>query len=171
MLSPAQIQARDGRLTADAARQVLNYERDTGVFRWLSGGPGRSAGSIAGYLSADGYWRVKINYRKYSAGRVAWLMVTGEWPTHQIDHINGNRSDNRWINLREATQSQNGANRSVTGSKSTPIKGVYRKGRGWESSIQKDGQYKYLGRFRTIEDARAAYERASRAMFGEFARC
>jgi hypothetical protein len=69
------------------------------------------AGDVAGGANnGDRYRRIRVDNQLYQAHRLAWLYMTGEWPSNGIDHINGHRADNRWANLREATQSQNMAN-------------------------------------------------------------
>ena len=170
MLSPDQVTQRDGKLTADSLRLILSYNEETGLFHWRAARPGVLVGSIAGSIEPDGYRRIRILYRKYHAGPLAWLYVTGEWPSQQVDHKNLDRSDDRFSNLRLATQSQNNANRRVAKSKSYSVKGIYRKKGRWEASIQKDGHYQYLGRFATAEEAQRAYGAAAQEMFGDFAR-
>jgi hypothetical protein len=92
-------------LMAEELRALLSYGQADGVFTWLVK-PGKRARAIAGNLYR-GYRRIKIGPRFYAAHRLAWLWMTGEWPAAEIDHINMDRDDNRWCNLREASHSQN----------------------------------------------------------------
>jgi hypothetical protein len=154
-------------LTSELLRELLDYDAETGVFRWRKARPGTTVGAIAGHKNTDGYWRIRICYRKYTASRLAWLYVTGRWPSNQIDHANRNRSDDRFVNLREATRSQNGANRSawIPGK----VKGVCRRSNGWETSITKDGRYIYIGKFSSLSEATDAYQAKAAELFGVFA--
>lgn len=99
--------------------------------------------------------------------RFIWRLVTGEWPTDEIDHINRNKYDNRWLNFREATHGQNGQNREVYSNNKTGIKGV-----GWytplskyRARITKNGSTIELGYFDTIEEATEARKRAEKEIF------
>src|SRR6478736_3606728 len=115
----------------DAAylRECLDYDPETGVltwkprprehFRddhdwhiWLSRFPGKPAGGISYY----GYIQVALTGRIYRSHRIIWAMQTGSWPVAHMDHINRDRSDNRWVNLRQATAHQNMRNRTRDGS-------------------------------------------------------
>jgi hypothetical protein len=98
--------------------------------------------------------------------------MTGEDPDiHQLDHINMNRSDDRWSNLRLATNAQNNQNRKTQANHlSSPYKGVKPNGRNWMASIRANGVQHYLGTFRTPEAAHAAYVEAARRLHGDFAR-
>lgn len=125
-------------------------------------------GERADTLCPKGYRRVKYQHRYYAAHRLIWLHVHGDWPVAQIDHINGDRADNRPANLRMATPSQNAANRRQC---FAHLKGVrrYRSGR-FGASIKHNGLDRYLGSFSTAEAAHAAYMEAAVELFGEFAR-
>jgi hypothetical protein len=111
-----------------------------------------------------------IGRKNYSAHRLAWLYVYGEWPSDQIDHINRNRSDNRIANLRIATPTQNQANRSVCKRNTTGFKGVTvdpRTGR-FRAKIRVNGKRTHIGVFDSAEEAGAAYVAASRRVYGDF---
>lgn len=153
-------------LTAERLREVLDYDLETGEFRWrITMGCRGVAGRVAGCLCATGYQSIRINRKPYQAHRLAWLHVYGEWPRNEIDHMNGNKADNRLSNLREATRFQNTANRK---SRKT-FKGVYLLPSGrWAASIQRDKLH-HLGCFDTPEEAHAAYCSAAIERFGEFA--
>src|SRR5271157_2682369 len=91
------------------------------------------SGMVAGYVTSIGYLVVKIHSRAYCTHRVIWAMVTGSWPKYQIDHVNLIKTDNRWINLREATISQNKAN---IRSQRVGLKGAYKGSKNrWRSSV------------------------------------
>jgi hypothetical protein len=104
-------------ITAERLRELFNYDPETGVWRWIARSSPYSCicvGDVAGRVGGRGYRGIKIDKREYPAARLAWLYMTGEWPRAEIDHVNGNRVDNRWCNLREASNSQNNANKSMT---------------------------------------------------------
>lgn len=107
----------------------------------------------------------------YQSHRIIWAMSHGRWPIHEIDHINGNPSDNRLCNLREATRSQNNMNRRSYRGKSK-FKGVHWNAREkrWVSQITKDGVVRYLGFYLSEDDAAQAYAKASNLYHGEFGR-
>ena len=115
-----------------------------------------AAGTVAGWY--EGYWRIQHNGKKYKAHRLVWLHETGIWPTGQIDHINGNRADNRFTNLREVTNQQNQHNRLAQKNSTTGVKGVSlsRTGR-FEAQIRNNGTKIHLGTYGTIGDAARAY--------------
>jgi HNH endonuclease/AP2 domain len=160
-------------ITAERLRELLHYEPDTGVFtrRVRTANRVRVGGDVAGSVnSSDGYRYICIDYRLYPDHRLAWLYITGSWPKSQIDHINGDKTDNRLANLREATQSQNQANTSMRADNISGFKGVsWSKGRRkWLAHIKKRSKCKHLGFFDTSGSAALAYTIAAEKHFGEF---
>ena len=153
--------------------KLLEYNPDTGVFTWMVERGGRTArvGSPAGSTDKRGYKSIRINRRIYYAHRLAWLYVTGENPSLQIDHINGNRSNNRMSNLREATSAENNYNVSIPERNTSGIKGVSwdKKSQKWRAQISVEGSHLYLGLFRSIEDAAEVVREARCRLHGEFA--
>jgi hypothetical protein len=96
------------RLTYEEARKVFKYDPETGHLYWKLCGRKRTLSTPAGHAglktsNGGGYRRVWYNGHKYLVHRIIWLIVTGDWPQYQIDHINGNRRDNRFENLRDVT--------------------------------------------------------------------
>lgn len=154
---------------AELFRDAIEYFPETGLFVWkISRHYKVAAGSVAGGLNGEGYWEIKFRGRSYKAHRVAWLIMTGEWPPQQIDHRNLDRGDNRWRNLRLATKSQNTANCK---SRSKFGKGVdLQKNGRFRARLRKDGKEHHLGYFNTAEEAADAYRVAAIQAFGEFAR-
>jgi len=102
---------------ADYVRKRLDYDPETGVFIWKPQ-PGdkrwnaRYAGEVAGSISNHGYRRINIDGKQYMAARLAWLYVYGEWPQNEIDHINRLRDDDRLVNLRDVTHTENNNNKT-----------------------------------------------------------
>jgi hypothetical protein len=128
-------------VTAQRIRELLHYDPNTGVFtRLVSTSSSARAGGVAGSRHCDGYSVIWVDSRIYRSHRLAWLWMTGEWPTHQIDHINLDRADNRWSNLRHATQSQNMANTQTRANNAGTYKGVVRQNRKWRVKIQVNSQ-------------------------------
>lgn len=159
-------------LNAEALRDRLDYDAETGVFRWVRGGKGRYPNAVAGCARPDGYVRINVAGKFYYAHRLAWLYVTGEWPQHQVDHINGDPNDNRWENLRQATPRQNRGNKGVQSNSLTGVKGVTwnAKEKRWIAYLSPNGKFKRIGSFRNLEDAKRARSEAAREFFGEFSR-
>ena len=98
-------------LTQQKLKENVHYNPETGVFTRLKAKGGRNVGDVTGSVLGKGYLGIKINGIGYKAHRLAWLYVTGEMPEDCIDHINGIRDDNRFCNLRKATNCQNTQNR------------------------------------------------------------
>jgi hypothetical protein len=160
-----------GTLTADRLRAVVSYDPETGIFRRLTGP--RQGKAIAGIDISTGYVRFWVDGGMYRANRLAWLYMTGQWPTEQIDHRNTVRADNRWANLREASRSQNKTNCHAYANNTSGIKGVSPSGRAnkpWAAAISKDGVTRRIGRFVTKAEAARAYAEAASRLHGEFAR-
>jgi len=143
--------------------KVLRYEEDSGRLYWkIAAGRRVRAGDLAGSQHPDGYWMICVFGRHYAAHRIIWKIVYGVDPINDVDHIDGNRSNNRRSNLRSATPLQNRQNKNGWGAR--------RKGRKWGAQIQVNGRKIHLGTFESEEAARAAYVAAAREHFGEFAR-
>jgi hypothetical protein len=124
--------------------------------------------------SSAGYCTLRVAGTIYSAHRLAWFYVHGEWPPKgiQVDHINRDPSDNRLANLRLATQAQNNANSAMRHRNKAGLKGVvfYPMTSRWKASITIKGRGKHLGYFATKEEAHEAYKKAAQHAHGEFAR-
>lgn len=166
-------------ITAEQVRAMLEYNENTGEFRWKprtpdmfeDGNQGRAAnakawntklsGKIAGVRCGNGYTAIAIKNKKYYAHRLAILMVTGKWPNHQVDHVNGDRSDNRLCNIREASQYENMQNCTFS-TNNSGYTGVSFKAKTirWIAQINAYGKQIYLGSFKTKEEAAKAYLKA-----------
>jgi hypothetical protein len=156
-------------LTHERLVEVLHYDRHTGSFTWSQDGRGRfkRAGAAAGRINPTwGRRCIGIDGREYLAARLAWLYVHGRWPEHEIDHINGDRLDDRIENLRDVTRTVNQQNirRARAGTRSGVL-GVFQNTSGIISSaVQVAGRSHYLGSFETAEQAHAAYVSAKREL-------
>lgn len=147
-------------------RQVLDYDPETGVFRWRERLMVRNRiGDVAGTIRKDGRREIGINRRTYLAHRLAWLHVHGVWPDSDIDHRNGIPDDNRIANLRLATRAQNLQNlQHVRSTNTSGYTGVQRQKNKWRADISLNRQHHFLGLFDTAEEASAAYRRAKAEM-------
>ena len=145
----------NNRLTQERLKELLSYNPDTGLFTWNKPGLGRRSNGVAGNTQPGEYTKIKIDYVLYTASRLAFLYMEGYFPEHQVDHINRNRSDNRWVNLRHVTQTCNTINSTMRSDNTTGITGVYwyKKDKRWVSIIGIDGKNKYIGSFTDIKDA------------------
>jgi hypothetical protein len=155
--------------------QVLLYEPETGIFRWREDKGRMKAGDIAGDRTGNGYWRLRVDMVRYAAHRLAWKYVHGVDPSIYIDHINGNRLDNRICNLREADTNQNLFNGTPKAGKAVQYRGVNirRRKSGRETFyaiITAHGKGHWLGTFQSAEAASAAYEAKAKELFGEYTR-
>lgn len=152
-------------------KEVLHYDPETGVFTWLRPTSNRvKAGEVAGGISVLGYRYIAVRKHRMLAHRLAWRFVHGEWPLRNIDHKNGDPSDNRIANLREADQSENCANNRGHRDSATGLKGVSKKRSRWEARLSRRGTVYRLGVFDSPDDAHAAYIAAAKSINGEFAR-
>ena len=135
---------------------ILTYNKDTGNFKWVKQRYYRpNQRETAGYLDKDGYNIIKIDGRKYQAHRLAWLYTYKQWPEKFLDHIDGNRANNKIENLRQATIRKNGQNR-VEHRKGNLV-GAQRKNNKWYSCIQINYKRINLGYFDTEQKAHQAY--------------
>lgn len=123
-----------------------------------------------GVFDGGSYVVIQINRKLYKAHRLAWLLHYGEWPTLEIDHINGDKSDNRLSNLREATRQQNILNRRMFKNNTTGVKGVSRARNRFRAQLWHNGAPVLSQLFDTLEEAAAAYEAKANELFGEWHR-
>lgn len=150
---------------------ILSYDPDTGIFSWATPRPRVRVGDKAGGIhKRSGYVMIEIDGKSYAAHRLAWFYMTGSMPKNQIDHINRVRSDNRFSNLREATNGQNRAN--TVSSSRHGLKGVthkkWLKEKPWEARITFEKKVRSLGCFATKEEAHAAYCKEAKRLHGDF---
>ena len=153
--------------------ELFDYKPLTGELVWRKPASRRvKVGAVAGSLQNKGYCSVRINNGRYLAHRLVWCWVTGTDPgNYEIDHIDVNKLNNAWRNLRLATCSQNCCNSKTRKHNFTGIKGAKITATGkYQARIVKDKVYHYLGTFDTAEQAGAAYAVAAAKLHGEFAR-
>lgn len=158
-------------LTQERLKEIIKYDPETGQFINLVNRGKSRAGTVAGGIDGLGYWQISIDDRPYRGHRLAWFYVHGEWPAETVDHINGDRADNRFANLRAALKSENNRNTNGRGSK-CGVKGVTlnKKTGKYIAQIQANKVHYYLGCFDCLEDAAHAYTQAATRLHGTFAR-
>lgn len=149
---------------ATLLRSVFQYDPITGIITWVRPSCYRiKSGQVAGSVGKKGYVQVVFDGTQYRAHRLAWLLQTGQWPVGEVDHKNGIRRDNRWLNLRLATSSQNKHN--IGGPRTNNTSGVLgaafdkQTGR-FLASIRVNGKSVHLGRYDEAWEAGAAYLKA-----------
>ena len=161
-------------LTQSRLKELMHYNPDTGVFTWLkSRGGGVKAGDIAGVLHHSGYVLIRTGGKVYLAHRLAWLYKAGCWPADMVDHINRNKADNRWCNLREATRSQNAQNAGLQENNTSGVRGVHwnkREGK-WCVRCMLGGKRYSFGLYDDLKTAAAVAADARKKLYGEFASC
>ena len=139
-------------MTQEYLKSILNYDKDSGIFTWV-----KRNGNVAGNIDSSLYCRINIKGIKYSAHRLAWLYVYGEWPKNQIDHINGNKNDNMISNLRDVTHSENQRNQYKH--RLGKLHGCHycKREEKWVSEIRINNKTKHIGYFNTELDAHNAH--------------
>lgn len=175
-------------LTQARVKALFNYDEATGLLYWKERPRSdfksdvawkitnkQRAGKLAGGAATFGknvYLVVRIDNVLYLQHRIVWLMLTGAFPDGLLDHWSGDGTNNRRSNLREASYSQNHANRAYQGRTKSGLKGAYyiKKNGRWTSKIGVDKRYIHLGCFATAEEAHEAYSAAAQKYFGDFHR-
>ena len=149
-------------------REVFEYHPETGNFVRRHSIRGAHAGTIAGYKMMHGYITIQVDKRQYLAHRLAWLYMKGEWPRYQIDHKNGDPSDNRWENLREASQTQQNINTAIRKNNTSGFRGVSWNAQNnkWRARLCEED----IGFFTSKHEAHRAYQAAAAQRFGDFVR-
>lgn len=159
-------------ITQERLKELIAYDPEDGSFRWrVNRSGGVRAGDTAGSTNKRGLRYIDVEGRKYAAHRLAWLFMTGSWPTKLVDHRDRDFSNNAWTNLREATHAGNSQNRSIGRDNTSGIKGVswsIAAGK-WQAQIRANGKTIHLGTFAQKSDAAKAYALAAARHHGEFA--
>ncbi|MEO8640931.1 HNH endonuclease [Pseudomonas sp.] len=143
---------------------LAHYDPETGVFTRLADG------YVMGKPDRKGYLLTWLKSWRFRSHRLAWFYMTGNWPAQEIDHINGDTSDNRWANLRECTHQQNNHNQPKRRNNKSGVKGVSldRSGK-WHVQVCLNCQVHHGGSFECLKDAEVAVQRLRARLHGEFA--
>jgi len=154
-------------LTQEYLRSILKYDLLTGNFTWIVNRNSKARkNTIAGFINNNKgkkYRHIMINYKMYKAHRLAFLYVLSEFPSYQVDHINGDGTDNRWINLRPVTSKENRRNQKLHSTNTSGYVGVtWNKHKGkWQAGIGINNKLIYLGSFLDIRGAIKARKEAN----------
>jgi hypothetical protein len=151
---------------------MFTYDHDTGILiRRRTTASNAQAGRAAGSLDGKGYLHVSIQKTFVRVHRIAYFLLHGTVPP-VVDHIDGNKTNNRPGNLRAATQAQNVRNAGLSAKNTSGLKGVSQNSRSgkWHAQIKVNGKQTYLGRFDCPKAAAVAYNTAASQHFGEFAK-
>lgn len=150
-------------LTQERLIELFRYDKDSGMLYVNKNrkGSSKKVGSIAGSVSKNGYIEIDIDARRYRVHRLAFLYINGKFPDSVVDHVNGDKADNRWRNLIECSQGDNLQNiHKVKSTSTTGYTGVHRYKDKFIAKINIDGKQIHLGEFDTAEDASTAYKNA-----------
>lgn len=161
-------------LTQSDLRNLLRYDTETGVFVWINPASTRvKSGDVAGCLGDDGYLKIGIFGKRYKSHRLAWLYVHGQFPECEIDHINGNRADNRIDNLRLASSKQNKENVKLNAASTSGHRGVHwdKSRQKWLAHVTSNRKFHNLGRFDDVTDAINAVTQARNQFFTHHNTC
>ena len=142
-------------LTQERLKELFEYHPNTGLFVRLKSAGNAKAGDIAGCLSSGGYVRIKVDGTNRYGHRLAFLYMTGRFPQEQADHINHETADNRWVNLRAVTISENQHNRKLNINSKSGVSGVVwnKVAKKWVVKFRVDGKQQHFGCFDTVAEA------------------
>jgi len=149
-------------ISAELVRSLLRYDQDTGTLWWRE--------QVAGSTDSEGRHQICVRGTRYCSTRIIWLLMTGEWPSGEIDHKDRDCSNDKWCNLRDSTPSQNSTNQrkmTTNGYRGVVFRGKWKK---WRSRITVNGKRMHLGDFDTAKEAYEAYKIAAIKYHGAFSR-
>ena len=158
-------------ITHERLKELVEYDPETGIITWKISHRSVTKGQMAGTIISSGYVRISLDNRFYQRSHLAWFYVKKVWPTKFLDHINGIPTDDRIVNLREATCMQNGCNRTKQKNNTTGFKGVSQVyGGKYGARIRSNKRIFWLGTFDDPIDAHNAYCEAAKKLHGEYAK-
>lgn len=153
-------------------QELFTFDAESGFLLWVKSRGTKRAGTVAGSINHDGYFRVGVDGALFMAHRIIWKLTRGDEPPEIVDHIDGNPANNRVENLRGAPPAENALNSRTRSDNQSRIKGVCINSRGgkWRAHLYVKGKQVRLGRFNSIDDARNAVVEARRNIHGSFAK-
>ena len=157
-------------LTVDLLKHLFDYDKETGNLIWKIKRRGITNGAVGGCTTKEGYRQVSINSKSYLAHRIVFLLHKGYLPK-TLDHINGDRADNRIENLRPVTGNQNQHNRKLNKNNTSGHKGVSwckRKNK-WTAAVKLESKRIHLGAFDNLEEAAEVVRAAREELHGDYA--
>lgn len=145
-------------MTHNELLQIVRYIPETGEFISLPGNKysNQPVGNRLGTVhKTKGYRYITIKHKTYREHRVAFFYMTGKWPDDQIDHINQNKADNRWINLREVSAATNCQNRPMFKNNKSGYTGVVwnKQCQKWQVNCRANSKIFYLGLYTNLSEA------------------
>jgi len=154
-------------ITQKRLKEILNYEPESGIFTWLTNSPRGRIGEQAGSVGDRNYVWIRINRHPYRAHRLAWLYIHGKFPSMQIDHIDGDPTNNKINNLREVDHKDNQRNAKLRYDNNTGVTGVTWSNRDkcFISGIKVNGKSKHLYRGKCLLDA-VAFRKSAEIKYG-----
>ena len=154
-------------LTQERLKELLDYDPVTGLFVRKVERGGQKAGVVAGNIDNLGYIRVNVDYKAYRCHRLAFLFMEGVFPPDQVDHINHDRTDNRWDNLRHVTVQENQRHCAIRSTNKSGVTGVHwnKEKESWDSYINVDMKRIHLGRTSDKEEA-IRWRKAAEVKYG-----
>lgn len=157
---------KNQRLTQAYLKSIINYDPETGEIKWLEFKKNRHENLLATSASSRGYNNIAIDGKLYRASRIAWLYMEGYFPEYEVDHINRDRGDDRWYNLRHATRACNSSNRMLSKNNKSGVAGVsFEKATSkWKAHISHNNKRKTIGRYHSMIDAVLARYNAEQAI-------
>lgn len=168
------IRDRDTGLTHERLKEVLDYDPETGLMRWKTRLSGCiKVGAVAGCHpknDKNDYVLIRIDGHLYWGHRIIWFWMKSEWPDDQIDHEDRVKHNNKWDNLRPASNVKNSFNKVAHRDSTTKYKGVTKNGTGFKAFISIKGIGYNLGTYETLAEAAAAYEAGARILHADFYR-
>lgn len=158
-------------ISQQSLKSVVSYDEETGIFLWNKSTGGSTKGDVAGSKSLRGYIYIQIDGKMHQAHRLAWIYMYGVEPD-LIDHINGNRTDNRASNIRSCNKYENSWNSKIRKDNKSGVKGVSwnKCASKWQAIISVNGVKKYLGLYEDVKSAELIIKKERERLHGEFSR-
>jgi hypothetical protein len=155
-------------LTHERLISLIHYNPISGFFKNVKGRKGAYNKPNIGIIRKDGYQEITIDYKHFLAHRLAFFYMTKSWPEQTVDHINKNKSDNKWENLRLASYSENNQYSKKPSNNTSGFKGVSKRNGSYRATIRKDGKQEHIGVYNSPELAYEAYRARAKELFDIF---